>query len=573
MRMRVNKTRRPPAPGLDKFRTSPAACPQQGDDAGVPDRAWMWQATALAVAAVFLSLRGLSHGFLLLDDVSFIRDNPRVSQGWNLDNAAWALTAREERNWMPVSRWLYLLEMSWFGGWAGGYHLISAIMHGFGVWLCVWAWRQWTHHSAAALTAGAVFALHPLQVEAVAWITAQKDLLSAVFIFMALGCWRRNLRAESNHRWLWATYCAFAAALMAKPAVLSLPLFLMLALFERRPQIGATSVSRSQVAIRLIPLALLSTGAAGIMLWAAQSFDGVDTPEKQPWISFVHAPLGIVKYLGAFLWPAGLCSQHPIPRAAPVASASIALFVLAGVTVTAWRQRLGHRWIWLGWSWTLLMLLPSSGLIAFGPQGWGERFGYIAITGLGISLAGLLRAARVQPFHPAAVRRLGAVSMVACLIAGGMAVLFWRQQGYWRDSESLFLRTIEVEGDHGSSLLKLGTALAVQGRASEAASCWARAYENDPAFLPTRYNHACVLMAQRKFSAALKAIEPVVEGHPRWAEAHLVLANAMVENGRSLEAIAHYERAAALKPGLPTAARNAAILRERLISTPSIGTK
>lgn len=570
MKKHFNKARRPPAPGLEDNGTRHAACPHSRGDAEVPDRAWMWQAAALAVAAVLLSLRGLGHEFLLLDDVSFIRDHPRVSQGWSLENAAWSLTARDERNWMPLSRWLYLMEMSWFGGWAGGYHLVSAILHGSGVWLCVWSWRQWTHHSAAALTAGVVFAVHPLQVEAVAWITAQKDVLSAVFIFLALGCWRRSLAPENNYRWLLGGYCAFAAALMAKTAVLGLPLFLLLAFSRGRPELDSVWISRGRMAKRLVPLALLSAGAAGITLWAAQSVEVVETPEKQPWISFVHAPVGIVKYLGAFFWPAGLCSQHSMPRAAPVASASIALLVLAGITVTAWWQQPGHRWIWLGWSWALLMLLPSSGLIAFGPQGWGERFGYTAITGLGISLAGLLRVARVQPFHPVASRRRGAVFTVACLMAGGMAVLFWNQQGFWRDSESLFHRTIEVEGENGSSLLKLGTAFAVQGRASEAASCWARAYESDPAFLPTRYNHACVLMAQRRFPAALEAIEPVVEGHPRWAEAHLVLANALVENGRSSEAIAHYELAAALKPGLPTAARNAVILRER---TPPTGNK
>jgi len=347
------------------------------------------------------------------------------------------------------------MNIGWSGSRAGGRHVVPALLHGMAVWLCVWSWRLWSQNTAAALTAGAVFALHPLQVEAVAWITAQKDLLSAVFVFAALGCWKRSLAPEQNRRWLAAACAAFAAALMAKPAVLGLPLFLLLAHHGDQVSSDCSQVPRARLVRRHLPLLLLSAGAVVLTIWAGGAIEGAGSPERAPLMSFVHAPVGITKYLGAFVWPAGLCSQHPLPRTLPVAEALLALSGLIGFSVVAWRLRPLHPWIWLGWSWCLIMLLPSSGLIAFGPQGWAERFGYVAVSGLGLCLAGLFRAGRVPLFHPGVKRGRAGVLTVAGVAGCGLALLFWKQQAFWSDSETLFRRTIAVVGEDGSALLKL----------------------------------------------------------------------------------------------------------------------
>lgn len=505
----------------------------------------------IVLASGMIYLRSLGNGWVNYDDPVFVLAEP-VKSGLSSEGVLWALTSREQQNWIPVTRLVWLAQWELFGASPAARHSLSLLLHMTAVGLAAWAWRRHTGSAGAGLCAAAVFALHPLQVEAVAWATAQKDLLAGVAALAALG-WSSGARVRP-----WWALMAFVLSLLAKQSAVLLPVYLLLA--SRGPL-------RHRVACHWL---LVPAAAAGVVaaLWGGAAAPSPDQSNQSQLISLAHAPMAYIKYLFAFLWPDGLCYAHPLPAKAPWFAGATAAAGLLGFSWYLWRKfgKSSSGAVWCGWLWFLLLFLPSSGIICFGPQAWAERFGYLALCGLGAALWTPLQYVtdKVRSLPRVPPWAVPALAVGVCVV---WASCTWRQQRFWNNSESLFRRAIEVEQPSALPHFHLAIALEDADRRREADQELQRALSLDAEFWPARYNLACSFMAQSRFRDALHLIRPVVSARPHWSEAHLVLANALYETGDPVSALHHYEEAARLKPALPTAAQNASTLRRTLTKT------
>lgn len=494
----------------------------------------------------------LGNGFVSYDDEAYVVSNPQVNTGLGFANARWAATSMQDRNWMPLTRLSYQIDCSLWGLAPRFHHLMSALYHGIAAIALAMVLRSMGLQPTSTFLAAALFAVHPVQVESVAWAAARKDVLAAIFCFLAIWRWLAWLESGSRRDY-WTCFCLVAASLLCKQAAVGLPLlFLVLARRARR----GPGMDVSRAARVLWPFVALALATGLLTLLAQRNPGAQQLLPRQEGMAMAHAPWSVVSYLGAVLWPAGLNYLHVLALPVPLWKPLAGFLVLLCLTWLIGRVRAKHPLVWTGWVWLLLLYLPASGLIPFGPQAWAERFGYVAMGGISLMLGGALEAIRAS----GGWSRLVLVGTSAAIVVLG--VLTARQQAFWRSSECLFQRAIRVDPSNGYARFHLAGWLERNHRSEEAFRQYADAVRATPDFWPARYNYACGLMGRRRHAEALEAIRPVPGAIPRWPEAHLVLANALYETGDARGALRHYEEAARLKPSLLVAKRNARTLRE-----------
>lgn len=410
---------------------------------------WAWAATVVvACAAVYAPVSG--HGFLIWDDPGYVTANARVQQGPTAANLAWALTAYQMGNWHPLTMISHMVDVGLFGAWAGGHHLVSVALHAAAALLFQCFLRQCGAQAMAAGIAAVAFAVHPLHVESVAWISARKDVLSAVFWMLALVLYVGYARRPSPLRYVGVTV-AFGLALMAKPVAVTLPLLLLVLdrwpLRRRDPAIAGASVA-ARLAVEKLPWLALA-GVTAVVTVVAQAAVGsvsdlavVPLAQRPPLAATAYAA-----FLADAVLPSGLAYLYelrlPVDPLAIAASGLALLAVSAGVVVA----RREAPWLGVGWLWYLIVLLPMIGLVHVGFHARADRYMYLPLAGLLVAAAfGLDRVHRG--------RRL--VLVVALLWLVALAFLAQRYVRTWATTESVYARAVEVEPRH--CLARIGLA-------------------------------------------------------------------------------------------------------------------
>ena len=476
----------------------------------MPRRRTALLAAALVAATVLAYLPLFANEFVAYDDDLYVTECPPVRAGVTREGVAFAFGSFHGANWFPLTRLSWMLDAELFGVDARAFHATSLALHCANAVLLLLALVRMTGALGRSAFVAAVFALHPLHVESVAWAAARKDVLSGLFFLLALLLHARLARRGASAGLRAGIAACMAAGLLAKSIVVTLPLALLLLDAWPLARLGSAAARRAALREKAWLVALaLAAGAATVAAQRAggalQGLDAIPMGER-----LANAPVAVLGYLRRAFWPSGLAVFYPHPRAALAASgASAAAAALAAFTAIALAARRRRPWLAVGWLWFLLLLAPVIGIVQVGGQALADRYAYLPLIGVALAVAwGACDLAR----GPGA-RRAVAAAGLAALAALGTAT--WRQVGTWRDTRTLFAHALAVTARNAVAHVNLGLALA-------------RAGELDA--------------AEEHASAA-------VEIAPGLAHAHALLGEVRARQGRHEEAIAAYARALALAPG------------------------
>lgn len=502
-------------------------------------RAWTAFALAAATVAAFAGVRG--NAWLILDDPAYVTAEPHVRAGLTADGVRWAFTQPHGGNWHPLTSLSHMLDVQCFGLAPMPPHVENLAWHVLAALLLLVALDRLTGSWWRSAAVAALFALHPLRAESVAWVAERKDVLSGcafMLVLIAYASWARRPRAASAL----AVAGATALGLLAKPMLVSVP-FVLLALdaWPLGRLSRATLGRRVREKWPLFVLALAVMVLTVVFQHATGAVTGLAAfplPARA-----ANAALACWRYVGASFWPVRLAVTHPFPDVLPLARVALAAVALAAATSLAWRLRARAPWLLTGWAWMLVMLLPVIGIVQVGPQGWADRYSYLPTIGLAIALVWSVAGAAERARWPRALP--AGLAVAAC---AALAVATFRQVRTWRDSESLFRQAVAAEPRSYVAHNGLAHALVTQGRTAEAVVEFDAGLRLAPDDLVAREDLASALVrlgrweeAREQFVTLLRADETA----PGWFDLGL----ADLRLGRAGEAARALERSLALAPG------------------------
>jgi tetratricopeptide (TPR) repeat protein len=498
----------------------------------------------LLVGTLALYYPALQNGFVNYDDPAYVTSNFHVQQGLTSSSLAWAFTSTAEANWHPLTWISHMLDVQLFGLGPAGHHAQSVLWHAANVVLLFLLLAKATGFVGRSAFVAGLFAVHPLNVESVAWVAERKTVLCTFFLLLALGAYGWYGKRPRASRYLLVALL-FALGLMAKPMAITLPFLLLLLDFWPLQRFPETPLS--QLALEKLPLLALSAASAAITLYAQRAGGAVGSTELLPLAMRVkNAICSYLIYVEKAVWPSGLAAFYPHPEG------SLALWkvlgaaaVLAAVTAVFWHFR-ERRYLLVGWLWFLGTLAPVIGIVQVGRQAWADRYAYLPLWGLFVIGVWLVSegAARISPSRTAQVAIASAVLL-------GYSVTAHSQIGYWRNSYSLFAHAIQVTDANPIAEGNLGSALMEMRRPDLAVSHLERAVGLMPTLATAHYNLGTLWhrqneldRAQREYQLALKYGSDEREA----AQSHNNLGVLLNQLGRRVEAVAEFTQAIALNP-------------------------
>lgn len=403
-----------------------------------------WQPWALAallgVVALAAHAPAVSNDFVPFDDPDYVRAVPEVMGGLRVQNVLWAFTTLEYSNWFPVTRLSWIVDAELFGRDPAGFHATSIGLHALNAMLFFAALFRLTRELWPSVFVAAVFAVHPLHVESVAWISTRKDVLSGLFLALSLLVYERQVRGDRPRAWSAALALVYALGLMSKSTLVTLP-FLLLLLDVWPLRRWERGKLRGLVGEKGL-LFGMSLGMCAVTL-VAQQGSMASSEHLSFGLRLQNAALAYVEYMQRAVWPVDLMALYPMGRAAPgqVLWSVVVLLAGTGLSLVGLRTR---PWYFVGWFWFLGLLVPTIGLIQVGNQATADRYTYLPLAGLSIIVAWGARDV-LQRLAPSLRRKasfaLGTVVVVG-LVAGISAT---RQQALtWKDGRTLWRHAVAI---------------------------------------------------------------------------------------------------------------------------------
>jgi Tfp pilus assembly protein PilF len=513
-------------------------------------------ALALVVAIAIVFAPVARHGFVNFDDPQYVTENPFVTSGLTVRGISWALTTGYAGNWHPLTWISHMVDVQAFGLNAGAHHLTNVFLHTASALLLFTLLYRMTGAPGRSWFVAALFAVHPLHVESVAWIAERKDVLSAFFWMLTIWAYVRWTAGNAEGRrpkakgwspasglWYLAVVLLFALGLMAKPMLVTLPVTLLL--------LDVWPLRRVSMREK-IPLFALALASSVVTFVVQQQAGAVKELASLPVGRRVaNALVAYVGYIGKTLWPTNLAAIYPYPESVPGWHVAAAIAVLVMVTWLAVRVRRGHPYVLVGWLWYLVTLVPVIGLIQVGSQPIADRYTYVPLIGLFIIAAwGIPDLLAARPLRTSVLAALAGLVVAACAVTARAQVL------HWRDSVALWQHTIAVTGDNYRAHGNLGHALASEGRLDEAVHHYSEALRIRPTYAEVQNNLGLALTAQGKIDEAISHYSEAVRLLPDYFEAHSNLGAALAGRGRYAEAIDHFAIALRLQPDHDRARQN-----------------
>jgi tetratricopeptide (TPR) repeat protein len=474
------------------------------------------------------------NGFVDYDDPAYVTQNAHVRAGLTPDTAAWAFTSREESNWHPLTWLSHALDVTLFGVEPAGHHLVSAAIHALNAALLLLLLHALTGATWRSALVAALFALHPLHVESVAWASERKDVLSTLFgLLTVLAYLRHAARPGTATRVL--VPALFAASLLAKPMLVTLPFVLLL--------LDLGPLKRWNLAEKA-PLFALSA-ASSTVTWLVQHAGGaVSDLDALPLAARVaNAAVACAAYLGRTFWPVDLGVLYPLRTSIPAAEIVGSLVLLGGVTSLAVAARRRAPYVLLGWLFYLGTLVPVIGLVQVGQQASADRYTYVPLIGIFAALTWGLNE-RLGP-RPGLKAALAGSVLVAC------AALTVRQVSFWRDSATLFEHTLAVTKDNAIVHNNLGGVLMREGRVEAAVAHFEAARRIRPGYAEAISNLGVASASQGRLGEAIVLFREALRHRPGHVEAWLNLGDALQKDGDRDGALAAVREAQRLRPGDP----------------------
>ena len=503
------------------------------------------------VAVVFAQVR--EFGFISLDDPQYVSANPVVREGLSFAGVKWASTSTSFY-WHPLTWMSHMLDVSLFGMDAGAHHVMSAIIHAGSTALLFLSLRTMTGSSGRSAFVAALFAVHPLHVESVAWVAERKDVLSTFFWMAGLYAYARYCLKPRLPRML-AVIVLFAIGLLAKPMIVTFPFVLLLLDYwplRRASKDDALRRSWFQLIREKLPLFALALASVVMTLVSQRGGGAVVALEKFSWFDRIgNAVVSYVLYLRDMVWPAKLAAFYPLSAPSPSVVAACAL-LLAMITAAAFLLPRRYPYALTGWLWYLGTLVPVIGLLQAGDQGRADRFTYVPLIGLFVAVVWLAGDA---------FQRLR-LSQLASTIAGlavvtAFSAVTHRQISYWKDDLSVWERTVLVTRENYRAENHYGIALTDRGMLEQGIQHYESALKVWPDYPEAHNNLGTARMEQGRFEDAVREFSAASRIKPRDATFRYNLAVALDAAGRRADAVKEVEaglRIAPAHPGLLRAA-------------------
>ena len=460
----------------------------------------------LALVTILLYAPVSHHQFITLDDAAYIADNVHVRTGLSISNVIWAFTDVETFYWQPVTWISHMIDCQLFGVSPGAHHVMGAMLHVLNALLLFTLLRLATGATWRSLAVAAIFAVHPLNVEAVAWAAERKSLLSAMFTFLALLAYLWYVRRPAAGRYAAVAGC-FALALMSKPMAVTVPALLLV--LDYWPLQRYTDQPERQRWLRLfmekLPLFVLSAASSAITIFGHR---GAIVPLQQEGLLMrIAIPiLAYATYLRRIFWPSDLLPLYPVVSHIPWAQLFVSALALSGMTLAALRyRRLGYPLA--GWVFYLLALLPVSGIMRAGVTATADRFTYVPAIGILIvvvwAAGDLVEAGRVAPL-PATAAALIALT--------ALSVVSRRDLGYWADGLQLWGHERQhLKQPHTLVEMYYGDALLLANRTDEALEAYQRSCSVDSGNDLCHYSAALILHSKKRYAEALQEYQIAFE--------------------------------------------------------------
>jgi protein O-mannosyl-transferase len=524
-----------------------------------PKRRWqplLLPLLALLPLATFWPV--LRNEFITLDDDAYVSSNVSIRGGLTWAGVRWAFTTGHEANWHPLTWLSHMADVSLFGLNPAGHHATSLVLHVVNTLLLFVVFRSLTKDSVRSAWVAALFAVHPAHVESVAWVAERKDVLSTAFWLATMWAYGSWVRKRGVGRYA-VVLLFFAAGLMAKPMLVSLPLVLLLIDYWPLGRFGEVKEGRTPAALvfEKAPLFLLAAASGVVTLLVQRAGGAVGTLEKFPlWARAGNALVAYVRYLKMLFWPVDLAVVYPHPGTSlsggEVLGAGLLLVALS-VAVVALRRKAPY--LFVGWFWFLVTLLPVIGLVQVGVQSMADRYTYVPFIGLFVAMAwGVPAVAR----HWRYVRVAVPAAAVAVLIASAAAAAV--QVRLWKNTETLFVHALRTTKNNFVVENNLGDYLSNAGRAADALPHITEALRLRPNSFEANVNMGRSLVVLDRLDESIPYFSRAVRIDPHNGVALNNLARARFLQGEVAEAIPLYEAAVVAAPGLAEPRRRLAVV-------------
>ena len=495
-------------------------------------RKFAYVCTALIAVVVAIYAHVFHCEFIDFDDNTHVFGNPCVLDGFKPRAIAWAFTHFIASQWIPLTWLSHMADVSLFGLDPAWPHLENLALHGLNACLVFAALRRMTREFWPSVAVAALFAVHPVNVESVAWIAERKNVLSTTFWLLAMCAYARHIE-HPRERWMWTAAGCMALGLMAKPMLVTLPCALLL--LDGWPLRRHETVSWRRLGWEKAPLFLLSF-AFSVSTLAAAKFSAVLTSAGSLSLAgrLANAVTVYPRYLANFFWPAKLAVLYPIEPRISAVDVVCSAVLLGGFTLGAWRLRKRLPHLLAGWLWFLGVLVPVTSVVQVGSQAMADRFAYIPQLGIFWAVVWSVRAL------PRPVLRWTPLATAAVVLA--LAVCTVRQVGFWTDTATLFDHTVSVTRDNGIARAIAGMGHKKRGEFPEAIAHYREAARLMPYNAEVRSLLGEALTHVGETDAAIAQLRNAVMLDPKDEHARRNLVAMLAQHGRMAEAAQYLPR-------------------------------
>jgi tetratricopeptide (TPR) repeat protein len=496
-------------------------------------------AIGLAAMVVILFWRVRENQFLNFDDDIYVYLNNHVKAGLTFDGIRWAFTDTSNGNWHPLTWISHMLDVDWFGLNPADHHFVNVLWHAANSALLMAALWYMTGCLWRSAFVAALFALHPLRVESVAWISERKDVLSSFFYLSTIWAYAWYTRRPAWQRYL-AVVALLSLGLMSKASVVTAPaLLLLLDYWPLRRKEPLRALLREK-----IPLFVLSIGVS-LATYLGQKQAGAMNSIANLALTdrLSNALVSYVRYLGKIFWPNPLAAIYPYQRDLPALSVIASALLLAAITALVMFRARQSRYLLVGWFWFLGAMVPMIGLVQVGCQPYADRYTYISSIGIFIALVWLI----ADAFDNRKWKR-EVVIAAGCMIMPALAFQTWTQLPYWHDDLTLFLHAIETTPPNPVAQYHVGNDLVELGRNTEAIPHLEETIRLRTSFYPAYYTLGKAQAGVGNTSSALRNFSEAIRLNPGYADAHYARALSLMKAGDNQSA--ELDLHAALTSGL-----------------------
>ena len=517
----------------------------------ISDKRWsacIYLALVLSTVAVYWQV--WNHDFVNYDDTFYVSRNQNVQSGLTFDSIKWAFTTGHAANWHPLTWLSHMLDWELFGANPGRHHLSSLLLHIINTLLLFAVFRQMTGALWRSAFVAGLFALHPLHVESVAWVSERKDVLSTLFWILTMAAYVWYVKQPCFRR-----YClvvvSLVLGLMAKPMLVTLPFVLLLLDYWPLGRIelrngtvkeagSSGSLSVGRLIAEKIPLFIAAAASSIITFVVQQKGGAMDyTRDYSFAVRAANAAISYLAYITKMIWPSGLAMFYPhAGDNISISKAALSAALLVVITVLVIRYSGSRRYLPVGWFWYVGTLVPVVGLVQVGSQAMADRYTYVPLTGLFIIAAWVLPELLAKWRH-----RKYAFCACGLTVLAALSICAHLQQRYWRNSITLCEHALAVTEDNDVAHFSMTELLMKQGRLEEAIRHNSEAVRISPDYIEALNGFGVALHKAGRLDEAAASYRKALELNPRYAAVRGNLGAVLVDKGDFAAAVPHCKRA------------------------------